>query len=85
MEVSGTIYLVPIQKRSFCPIAALLGRLKMLTYREYAPLSILTARLALDQKSSFLDGHEVALTPDAGVSDISGFRFLLLNLRPGAP
>ncbi len=49
-------YLVPIQKRSFCPISALCSKFYPRNIN-YMPVVKFFAGLDLEQKSSFLDGH----------------------------
>jgi hypothetical protein len=50
------IELVPVQKWSFRPRAALLGCPKMLTYREYAPLFRLPRALHANENPHFWTG-----------------------------
>jgi len=49
-------YLVPIQKRFFCPISALCSKFYPRNIN-YMPAVTFFACLDLEQKSSFLDGH----------------------------
>ncbi len=55
-------YLVPIQKRSFCPISTLCSKFYPRNIN-YMPAVKFFACLDLEQKSSFLDGHYLTWKP----------------------
>jgi len=67
-------YLMPIQKRSFCPISALCSKFYPRNINDM-PVVKFFAGLDLEQKSSFLDGHYLGHPPNANYflsSDFGG-------------